>query len=219
MGLFRHHHRTAPVEAAVNEDNFETHFLRYLRTFDGSKREFSSEVEALFDQLYDDNFYESKNETLITKDQVKQVHTRLFEIGSKVTLTHFKHKGPDRIDIKYRLENAEEDRTIHQLILTKDMKIIRAENLDQARQERHEEKEIRREEVRMMEPRRELRREERMMYADPMLMDRRELRREERMMYADPYANPYMMDPYADPYRRDGLVHDIRRDERMFRRI
>ena len=198
MGLFRHHHRTAPVEAAANEDNFETHFLRYLRTFDGSKREFSSEVEALFNQLYDDDFYESKNETLISKDQVKQVHTRLFEIGSKVTLTHFKHKGPDRIDIKYRLENAEEDRTIHQLIVTKGMKIIRAEDLDQARQERREE--IRREEVRMMEP-------------------RRELRREERMMYADPYANPYMMDPYADPYRRDGLVHDIRRDERMFRRI
>ena len=184
MGLlFRHHHRTP---AAANEDNFETRLLRYLRTFDGSKREFSSEVEALFNQLYDDDFCESKNETLITKDQVKQVHTRLFEIGSKVTLTHFKHKGPDRIDIKYRLVNAEEDRTIHQLIVTKGMKIIRAEDLDQARQERHEEKEIRREEVRMM-------------YADPYRCG------------GYPYADPYMMDPCVDPYRCDGLVHDNHR--------
>ena len=167
MGLFRHHHRTAPVEAAANEDTFQTHFLRYLRTFDGSKREFS-EVEALFNQLYDDDFYESKNDTLITKDQVKQAHTRLFELGSKVTLTHFKHKEVNQIDIKYRLVNAETDRTIHQLLTTKDKKIIRAENLDQAKQECREEKEIRREEVRMEEyPRREIRREERMMCADP----------------------------------------------------
>lgn len=199
MGLFRHHHRTAPVEAAANEDTFETHFLRYLRTFDGSKREFS-EVEALFNQLYDDDFYESKNDTLITKDQVKEAHTRLFELGSKVTLTHFKHNGVNQIDIKYRLVNAETDRTIHQLLTTKDKKIIRAENLDQAKQECREEKEIRREEVRMEE------------------YPRREIRREERMMCADPYADPYMIDPYADPYRRGGLMHDIRRDERRVRR-
>ena len=109
MGLFRHHHHhTATVEAEAVQDTFETNFLRYLRTFDGSKRAFS-EVEALFNQLYDDDFYESKNDTLITKDQVKQSHTRLFELGSKVTLTHFKHKGVDQIDIKYRLVNAESD--------------------------------------------------------------------------------------------------------------
>eukprot|EP00985_Skeletonema_marinoi_P025707 scaffold19128_cov80-Skeletonema_marinoi.AAC.1 len=69
MGLFRHHHHhTATVEAEAVQDTFETHFLRYLRTFDGSKREFS-DVEALFNQLYDNDFYESKNDTLITKDQ------------------------------------------------------------------------------------------------------------------------------------------------------
>lgn len=201
MGLlFRHQHRNAPAQAtaaaASNEDTFETHFLRYLRTFDGSKREFS-EVEALFDELYDDDFYERKNETLVTKDQVKQAHTRLFELGSKVTLTHFKHKGPDKIDIKYRLVNVEADRTIHHLIIIKNKKIIRAENMDQTKQERSEEKEIRREEVHMAE-----------------CPTRREVHREERMMCGD----PYMMDPYADPYRRGGLVHDIRRDERMMRR-
>jgi hypothetical protein len=196
MGLFRHHHRTAPVEAATaDEDTFETHFLRYLRTFDGSKREFS-DVEVLFDQLYDDDFYESKNDTLVTKDQVRQAHTRLFELGSTVTLIHFKHNGVNQIDIKYRLVNTEADRTIHQMITTKDKKIIRAENLDQAKQERREEKEIHREEVHMEE------------------CPRREMRREERMMCAD----PYVMDPYADPYRRGGLVHDIRRDERRVRR-
>ena len=196
MGLFRHHHHTATVQAEAVQDTFETHFLRYLRTFDGSKRAFS-EVEVLFNQLYDDDFYESKNETLITKDQVKQSHTRLFELGSKVTLTHFKHKGVDQIDIKYRLVNAESDRVIHQLIATKDRKIIRAENLDQAKHEH----EIRREEVCMEEcPRREVRREERM------------------MMCADPYADPYMMDPYVEPCRRGGLVHDIRRDGRRVRR-
>ena len=197
MGLFRHH-RTAPAEAAANENTFETHFLRYLRTFDGSKREFS-EIEALFNQLYDDDFYESNHDTLITKDQVKQAHTRLFELGSKVTLMHFKHKGVDKIDIKYRLVNAEADRTIHQLVTTKDKKIIRAENLDQPKQERREEKEIRREEVVRMEecPR------------------RREVRREERMLCG---ADPYTMDPCVDPYRRGGLVHDIRRDERRVRR-
>ena len=186
MGLFRHHHRTAPVEAAAaaNEDTFETHFLRYLRTFDGTKRDFSSEVEALFNELYDDDFYESKNDTLVTKDQVKQAHTRLFELGSKVTLTHFKHKSPDKIDVKYNLVNAEIDRTIHQLIIIKDKKIIRAENLDQVKQEeRREEKEIRREEMVRVEE----------------YPTRREVRREERMMCADPYADPYMMDPYADP--------------------
>ncbi|KAL7493049.1 hypothetical protein ACHAWT_002289 [Skeletonema menzelii] len=203
MGLFRHHHRhhtdtattEANAEAAQEQDTFETHFLRYLRTFDGSKREFS-EVEALFNQLYDDDFYESKNDTLITKDQVKQSHTRLFELGSKVTLIHFKHKGVNHVDIKYRLVNAECDRTIHQLITTKDRKIIRAENPDQAKQER----EIHREEVRMEE------------------CPRREVRREERMMCDDPYADPYMMDPYAEPCRRGGLMHDIRRDERRVRR-
>lgn len=191
MGLFRHHHRTAPVEAtaatAANEDTFETHFLRYLRTFDGTKRDFS-EVETLFNELYDDDFYENKNDTLVTKDQVKEAHTRLFEIGSKVTLMHFKQKRPDQIDIKYRIFNAEKNRTIHQLIIIKDKKIIRAEDLDK-QEERREEKEIRREEVRPT------------------------TRREERMMYADP-----MMDPYADPYRRGGLMHDVRRDERMIRR-
>ena len=193
MGLFRHHHHhAATTEAeAAQQETFETHFLRYLRTFDGSKREFS-EVETLFNQLYDDDFYENKNDTLITKDQVKQSHTRLFELGSKVTLLHFKHKGVNQVDIKYRLVNAESDRTIHQLITIKDRKIIRAENPDQAKQER----EIRREEVRMEE------------------CPRREVRREERMMYAD----PYMMDPYADPCRRGGLMHDIRRDERRVRR-
>jgi hypothetical protein len=193
MGLFRHHrHHAATTEAeAAQQETFETHFLRYLRTFDGSQREFS-DVEALFNQLYDDDFYENKNDTLITKDQVKQSHTRLLELGSKVTLLHFKHKGVNQVDIKYRLVNAESDRTIHQLITIKDRKIIRAENPDQAKQER----EIRREEVRMEE------------------CPRREVRREERMMYAD----PYMMDPYADPCRRGGLMHDIRRDERRVRR-
>ena len=195
MGLFRHH-RTAPVEAtaatAANEDTFETHFLRYLRTFDGTKRDFS-EVEALFNELYYDDFYENKNDTLVTKDQVKEAHTRLFEIGSKVTLMHFKQKRPDQIDIKYRIFNAEKNRTIHQLIIIKDKKIIRAEDLDK-QEERREEKEIRREEMPMG--------------GYPTT------RREERMMYAD----PYMMDPYADPYRRGGLMHDVRRDERMIRR-
>ena len=192
MGLFSHHRHHAATEAeAAQQETFETHFLRYLRTFDGSQREFS-DVEALFNQLYDDDFYENKNDTLITKDQVKQSHTRLLELGSKVTLLHFKHKGVNQVDIKYRLVNAESDRTIHQLITIKDRKIIRAENPDQAKQER----EIRREEVRMEE------------------CPRREVRREERMMYAD----PYMMDPYADPFRRGGLMHDIRRDERRVRR-
>ena len=193
MGLFRHHHRTAPVEAtaatAANEDTFETHFLRYLRTFDGTKRDFS-EVETLFNELYDDDFYENKNDTLVTKDQVKEAHTRLFEIGSKVTLMHFKQKRPDQIDIKYRIFNAEKNRTIHQLIIIKDKKIIRAEDLDK-QEERREEKEIRTEEVCMGGCG----------------------RREERMC-----ADPYMMDPYADPYRRGGLMHDVRRDERMIRR-
>ena len=164
MGLlFRHHHRTAPAQAqaAATEDTFETHFLRYLRTFDGSKCEFS-EVETLFNELYDDDYYESKKDTLVTKDQVRLAHTRLFEIGSKVTLLHFKHKGADKIDIKYRVVNAEADRTIHQLIVIKNKKIIRAEDMDQRIEE--------------CPARREVCREERMMRDDPY------------MVMNDPYA-------------------------------
>jgi hypothetical protein len=43
----------------------------------------------------------------------------------------------------------------------------KAENLDHVRQERREEKEIRREVVLAVNPRREIRRKERVMYADP----------------------------------------------------
>src|SRR6056300_763213 len=169
MGLlFRHHHRTAPAQAqaAATEDTFETHCLRYLRTFDGSKCELS-----------DDDYYESKKDTLVTKDQVRLAHTRLFEIGSKVTLLHFKHKGADKIDIKYRVVNAEADRTIHQLIIIKNKKIIRAEDMDQRIEE--------------CPARREVRREERMMRDDPY------------MVMMDPYADPYRRGGLVRDIRRD----------------
>ncbi len=190
MGLlFRHHHRTAPAQAqaAATEDTFETHFLRYLRTFDGTKREFS-EVEALFNELYDDDYYESKKDTLVTKDQVRLAHTRLFEIGSKVTLLHFKHKGADKIDIKYRVVNAEADRTIHQLIIIKNKKIIRAEDMDQRIEE--------------CPARREVRREERMMRDDPY------------MVMMDPYADPYRRGGLVRDIRRDERM--VRRCERRW---
>ncbi|KAL7534767.1 hypothetical protein ACHAWF_004943 [Thalassiosira exigua] len=123
------HHNAAPAE--VNVETFEQHFIRYLRTFDGSKKDFSN-VEVLFDVLYADNFYERKDGIFIPKDYLKQAHVQFFELGSKVTLTHFKRKSLDTIDIKYRMVNSEVDITVHQLITTKDGKIVQARGFDEA---------------------------------------------------------------------------------------
>lgn len=91
----------APSASAI-----EAAFREYISNYDGTQKDFSSEVEPLFDALYHENFtiqykdttsYESTDEDLyygktIDRNAVKDLHISSLSDGVKYTIVHFYSK-------------------------------------------------------------------------------------------------------------------------------
>ena len=91
----------APSASAI-----EAAFREYISNYDGTQKDFSSEVEPLFDALYHEDFtiqykdttsYESTDEDLyygktIDRNAVKDLHISSLSDGVKYTIVHFYSK-------------------------------------------------------------------------------------------------------------------------------
>lgn len=100
------------------------HTLRaFVSSFDGTKKEFS-EIEVLFEAVFDDEYIQVDGDTL-NKSQMKQVHTNFLAMGTTATLLHCKVHG-GTADFKIRMTNEKVDVIVHFSATLRDGKLLQA---------------------------------------------------------------------------------------------
>ena len=108
----------------------EVALRRYFATFDGNKKEFS-EVQHLFDDLYHKDFQLDFQSFTLTRAVAKRAHSSYMSRGAQVTLIHFRHIGLDLVDVKFHINNSEEeeDFIVHMMYTIQDDKLLKSYEL------------------------------------------------------------------------------------------
>ena len=108
----------------------EVALQRYFATFDGNKKEFS-EVEHLFDDLYHEDFQLDFQSFTLTREVAKRAHASYMSRCAQVTLIHFRRIGLDLVDVKFHINNREEeeDFIIHMMYTIRDDKLLKSYEL------------------------------------------------------------------------------------------
>jgi hypothetical protein len=99
-------------------------FQSYLAALDGSPKDFSS-VEHLFEDLYHPAFVLKEKKNIVGREQMKQIHAKAFELGSKATLL-ICTTSSDAIEFKFRMTNNHWEIDIHCIAEVQDGKLYKA---------------------------------------------------------------------------------------------
>jgi hypothetical protein len=108
--------------------SIEIKFRTYLATLDGSSKDFSS-VAHLFDELYHNEFTLEENGSTVTREQMKRIQAKAFELGSKATLLYCSASS-SAIEYRFHLINDQWDFVIHCMAAVKDDKLYRAQPVE-----------------------------------------------------------------------------------------
>jgi hypothetical protein len=93
----------------------------YLTLFDGKKKTMEGDIEHICDALYhEDCVIIDKYGNKKCRDEMKKNHANKLEMGSKCSLLLFRVISFDTIEIKYSLQNDQEEKIINQLLTTND---------------------------------------------------------------------------------------------------
>eukprot|EP00804_Cyclotella_cryptica_P026070 CCRYP_013936-RA/>CCRYP_013936-RA protein AED:0.11 eAED:0.11 QI:0/-1/0/1/-1/1/1/0/279 len=122
--------------------SIENKFRTYLSAFDGTKKDFSN-MEHLFEEIYDKDFVLVDDGHVIDREQIKRIHEKAFEHGSTATLlqvsSHFVEDSSfgdmeeSTIEFKFRLTNDEWDIVIHNIATVQGNKLIRAKLVEETK--------------------------------------------------------------------------------------
>jgi len=106
--------------------SYKSALEQYVSVFDGTKKQFSEDIEDLFNNLYHPDFtLVTKERTRETRDSTKQMHSRKLARGTKASIVHIKRIGLSCVDVKLRLVNDLEDITTRVLFTLFDNKMIK----------------------------------------------------------------------------------------------
>jgi len=98
----------------------QSNWRKYVAQLDGSKK---SLPEHLFDEVFHEDVTGMSDGHLITRIQLKEIHSEYFESGSKATILHLKQVGKCSLDIKIRLQNETGDYFVRTLLTVRDGKV------------------------------------------------------------------------------------------------
>ena len=96
---------------AIASMTLEENMRSYLAKFDGTVRDFS-DVEGLFDSMFDDQFKQMDGDTL-SKEQLKTIHANCFSLGSTASGVKVQMLAPQIFAFRFRIVNARADAVIH----------------------------------------------------------------------------------------------------------
>jgi hypothetical protein len=108
--------------------SIEIKFRRYLASLDGSSKDFSS-VAHLFDELYHNEFTLEENGSTVTREQMRRIQAKAFELGSKATLLYCSTSS-SALEYRFHLVNDQWDMVIHCMAVVKDDKLYRAQPVE-----------------------------------------------------------------------------------------
>ena len=103
---------------------YEATLRKYLTTFDGKKKDFTPEVEHLFDSLYHEKFVLIFSDgKKATRENVKEMHAGYLAKGAKLTLLHFRKIGFECVDVEFHIKCEDEDKPIRLVFSIEDNKL------------------------------------------------------------------------------------------------
>ena len=124
-----------PLEMASDKLGVEERLRQYFAAFDGTKKDFT-EVEDLFDDLYDKEFTMQHNGFILGRTMVKQLHKEYMSRETNATIIHFRYTLGQYIDVKYHaISNGDkkedgEDFILHMIYSVQDNKLISSRSLN-----------------------------------------------------------------------------------------
>ncbi len=118
---------------ASSTQTFEDKVRQYAALFDGTKKDFS-EVEAIFDNLYHEDFVgETSNGEKLNKEGRKELDKQRFAAAAKITHVTYKRIDYNKALVEFYLfdlESEDKDIIIQTLVSIKDKKIIESNRVD-----------------------------------------------------------------------------------------
>lgn len=109
----------------------ESNLRKYFHTFTGIQAGFSKEQEQLFSTLFHDKFTLSdKHIYTLSRDQAKEMHAHYSSKGTKITLIHYRNIGIHCRDVKFKVENKEEEKTMRVVCSIEGKRIFSARVVD-----------------------------------------------------------------------------------------
>ena len=124
-----------PLEMASDKLGVEERLRQYFAAFNGTKKDFT-EVEDLFDDLYDKEFTMQHNGFILGRNMVLGLHKEYMSRGTKATILHFRYTLGRYIDVKYHaISNGDkkeerEDFILHMIYSVQDNKLISSRSLN-----------------------------------------------------------------------------------------
>jgi hypothetical protein len=106
---------------------------QYFAQFDGTKKDFSTEAEHLFDNLVHEKFTLTLTDgTAVSRDAVKEMHADQLSKGTIVTLVHFRKIGFECVDAKFAVQNDREGiyKITHLIYSIEDNKLASSQEVD-----------------------------------------------------------------------------------------
>ena len=115
---------------ASSTQTFEDKVRQYAALFDGTKKDFS-EVEAIFDNLYHEDFVgKTSNGEKLNKEARKELDKQRVAAGAKITHVTYKRLDYNKALIELCMESEGKDVIIQTLVTIKDKKIIESNRVD-----------------------------------------------------------------------------------------
>ena len=118
---------------ASSTQTFEDKVRQYAALFDGTKKDFS-EVEAIFDNLYHEDFVgKTSNGEELDKEARKELDKQRLAAGAKITHVTYKRIDYNKALVEFYLidlESDDKDVWIQTLVSIKDKKIIESNRVD-----------------------------------------------------------------------------------------
>jgi hypothetical protein len=106
----------------------ENKLRAYLAALDGAPKDFST-IAHPFDELYHNEFTLQDKGSIATREQMKRIHAKAFELGSKATALYCSASS-DVIEYKFHLVNEYWDTVIHCIATVKDDKIYKSQSVE-----------------------------------------------------------------------------------------
>ena len=124
-----------PIEMASDKLGVEERLRQYFAAFNGTNKDFT-EVEDLFEELYDKDFTMHHNGFILGRNMVKRLHKEYMSRGTKATIIHYRYTLGQYIDVKYHaISNGDknedrEDFILHMIYSVQDNKLISSRSLN-----------------------------------------------------------------------------------------
>jgi len=123
-----------PIEMASDKLGVEERLRQYYAAFDGTKKDFT-EVEDLFDDLYDKEFTMQHNGFILGRNMVLGLHKEYMSRRTRATIIHYRYTFGQYIDVKYHaISNGDkkedrEDFILHMIYTIRNDKLISSRSL------------------------------------------------------------------------------------------